>query len=131
MERPDLSGWWSGAYNYPDGSPPNAFRAELRDDGGRLSGLTSEVDDEPGAAPSPIYATLTGGHGDQIVWFTKVYDDLGRAEHPIFYEGLLDTTANEICGTWHIVGDRTGGFTMRRDAANDSACAVDRSESVS
>ena len=38
----DLSGCWTGSYAYPGQMEPVPFTVELRDDGGRLSGLCQE-----------------------------------------------------------------------------------------
>jgi hypothetical protein len=109
----DLSGGWSGNYIYPGSLAPVPFTLELRDSGGRLSGIVTE--------PAPAYmgggevqAVITGARSGSSVRFTKVYDALEHFLAPVRYEGAVDEDETEISGHWHIEGDWSGGFVMTR-----------------
>lgn len=109
----DLSGAWDGTYAYPSALQPVPFRAEIRENAGRLAGEVTE--------PAPTYmaqgeiaAIITGARSGNAVRFTKVYDLLDHFRDPVLYEGTLDEDACEIAGSWTIGPGWSGTFVMTR-----------------
>ena len=111
----DLTGHWRGVFNYPDGSPPNEFDAELRDVGGVITGETCEPSDGIDDIASDQRAFVEGARTGPAVRFVKRYDELHR--DPVHYDGTVDAEATEIAGTWTIQGVWSGSFLMVRPAA--------------
>ena len=112
----DLSGRWTGIFNYPAHLPPNAFEAELREKGGALAGTIWEEDDDPHGAGGTLHAVIEGRRDGSAVTFTKMYDDLGRMPDAVFYSGTIHPEGNEITGEWEIPGFWSGTFIMIRAA---------------
>jgi hypothetical protein len=110
----DLSGDWIGFYNYPVPAPPTQFEAVLRDTGGLLAGITTEVVDWAGRPGMTLQAVIEGQREGDAVRFTKIYDDLDHAANTIFYEGLVQPGGDEIEGRWTIAGLSSGTFMMVR-----------------
>lgn len=111
---PDLTGDWHGIFNYPDGSPPNAFEATLRDVGGVITGETCEPSDGIDDIAAEQRAFIEGARSGHAVRFVKRYDELHR--DPVYYAGILNAEATEISGTWTIQGVWSGSFIMIRPA---------------
>lgn len=110
----DLSGRWSGFYSYPDGGPPNAFEAELRESAGVLTGTTTELADSGAQYGQPLHAVLDGRREGAMVQFLKMYDGVSEDHDVVRYEGTLDSDGNEIEGRWTIPGIWFGSFLMVR-----------------
>ena len=108
----DLTGDWTGIYNYPSLLPPNTFEASIRDAGGIITGVIhqpGEIIEPPGIHQ---HAVIEGSRtGSQVRW-VKMYDDLTRATP--HYEGRIQPGGDEIEGEWHIPGDWSGTFLMVR-----------------
>jgi hypothetical protein len=114
----DLSGEWSGIYNYPSQFPPNNFEATIRDSGGIITGVISQ----PGEFFETVatqHAVIEGRrHGSQLS-FVKMYDDLARVA--VHYEGAIQPGGDEIEGRWTIPGNWSGTFLMMRGAKASQA----------
>jgi hypothetical protein len=124
----DLSGRWSGIFNYPAQFPPNTFEAVLRDAGGLITGIVTQPREffEP---PGPPQQAVIDGQrdGSHVAWI-KIYDDLGRpAPH---YSGTIQAGGNEIAGEWTIPGDWSGTFMMIRASASEEAVERQVGETV-
>jgi hypothetical protein len=107
----NLTGEWSGIYNYPARYPPNNFEASIRDSGGIITGVIrqpGEFFEQAGIQ----HAVIEGSREGNLVRWVKVYDDLSRATP--HYRGTVHSDGNEIDGTWHIPGDWSGTFLMIR-----------------
>ena len=118
----DLSGEWTGLFNYPDSLPTTHFKAMLRDASGLISGLTSEEGESLGL-PGIVHAVIEGRHDGRTIRFTKIYDDLDHAVHPIDYEGMIAPGGDEIEGQWTIPGHWSGTFLMIRNAGAEESVA--------
>lgn len=108
----DLTGEWSGIYNYPALLPPNSFEASIRDSGGIITGVIrqpGEIIEPPGIHQ---HAVIEGSREGSLVRWVKIYDDLSRATP--HYEGRIQPGGDEIEGGWHIPGDWSGTFLMVR-----------------
>jgi len=108
----DLTGEWSGIYNYPSLLPPNSFEASIRDAGGVITGVIrqpGEIIEPPGIHQ---HAVIEGRREGSRVHWIKIYDDLNRA--PPRYEGRVQPGGDEIAGEWHHPGDWSGTFLMVR-----------------
>jgi hypothetical protein len=124
----DLSGQWSGIYNYPAHYPPNAFEATIRDTGGLITGVISqpgEFFEPPGTVQ---HAVIEGSHEGGTLAFVKIYDDLARPTP--HYHGIVLPGGDEIEGEWTIPGDWSGTFLMIRGAKAGAAIERRVSEKV-
>ncbi len=126
----DMTGAWEGIYNYPRGLPPSGFRAELRDAAGAITGETEERGDADQAGLT-LHALIVGTRSDTAVVFTKRYDALARAAHPVRYEGTLSPDGDEVTGRWTIPGSWSGSFIMVRAARRATPVAIEAAETVS
>ena len=124
----DLSGRWTGIYNYPALFPPNMFEAEIRDEGGAISGvITQPREFFEGPGPSQ-QAVIEGRREGGTLTFVKFYDDLNRPTP--HYRGAIQPGGNEIEGEWTIPGDWSGTFLMIRGAGETEAIERRVSERV-
>lgn len=110
----DLSGRWTGIFNYPTDFPPNGFEADLREVGGSISGTVSEQDDDPSGAGGTLHSIVEGRRDGSAVTFAKMYDDIDRMPDAVFYSGSIQPDGNEISGRWEIPGEWSGTFLMIR-----------------
>lgn len=113
----DLTGRWSGSYAYGGSLSPVAFTADLRDDGGLVTGLIEE--DGAGIGVSAMaHSTCAGRHDGAQLTFTKIYDSHDLLLAPIDYDGRILDEGHEISGTWTIRIDHLSGpFVMTRPRA--------------
>jgi hypothetical protein len=107
----DLTGRWSGIYNYPHTFPSTAFEATIRDSGGLLTGETVEAARRGGT----LHALIEGQRQVGGVRFIKSYDELPAAAHPIEYVGQIAAGGDEIHGTWYVAANWSGTFLMVRE----------------
>ena len=115
----DLSGQWSGIYNYPSMYPPNTFEATIRDGGGPITGEISqpgEFFEPPGTVR---HAVIEGSREGSSLSFVKIYDDLDRPTP--HYRGIIQPGGDEIEGEWTIPGDWSGTFLMIRGPRTGAA----------
>ena len=122
----DLSGHWTGIFNYPSLFPPNSFEAEIRDTGGLITGVITqprEVFEGPGPSRQ---AVIEGNRAGSSLTFIKMYDDMDRPTP--HYHGVIQEGGDEIEGEWTIPGDWSGTFLMIRGSRAGEAVA--RKESV-
>jgi hypothetical protein len=108
----NLTGEWSGIYNYPAHYPPNNFEASIRDSGGIITGVIRQPGEFFERSGIHQHSVIEGTREGDLVRWVKVYDDLSRATP--HYEGTVHADGNEIDGTWHIPGDWSGTFLMVR-----------------
>ena len=66
----DLTGDWTGLYNYPNKLPPTPFEASLRDHGGLISGVTTEPDFAFGGEGGTMHAMIEGVREGSDLRFT-------------------------------------------------------------
>jgi len=126
----DLSGQWSGFYNYPIDRPPTPFEVELRDNGGLLSGVVSEPGDTRASRGMTLHAVLEGQREGATVRFAKHYDYLPRAHYVVDYHGQIAPGGDEIEGEWSIRGAWSGTFLMIRGSRQEDAVTRKVSEKV-
>ena len=115
----DLSGQWSGIYNYPSLYPPNSFEAVIVDAGGVISGVITQPGEffEP---PNIVQqAVIEGSRSGSSLSFIKIYDDLNRPTP--HYHGTIQPGGDEIDGEWTIPGNWSGTFLMVRGPRNKAA----------
>ena len=109
----NLSGRWSGIFNYPSLFPPNTFEAVIQDQGGVIAGVITQPREafEP---PGPSrHAIIEGRRDGSSLTFVKFYDDLDRATP--HYHGRIQPGGDEVHGEWTIPGDWSGTFIMIRE----------------
>lgn len=113
----DLSGKWSGIFNYPHTHPPTAFEADIADLGGSIVGTIHEPD-LYSVPPGALIAAAIDGHRDGAqVRFSKFYDDSEGYADMVVYAGALSDDGCEISGRWDIPGAWSGSFLMIRPTA--------------
>ena len=108
----DLTGEWSGIYNYPAHYPPNNFEASIRDSGGIVTGVIREPGEFYEPAGTHHHAVIQGSREGNRVRWVKMYDDLNHATP--HYLGRIQPGGDEIEGEWHIPGNWSGTFLMVR-----------------
>ena len=119
----DLTGKWSGIFNYPHTNPPTAFEADIADLGGSIVGTIHEPDLHS-VPPGALIAAAIDGHRDGAsVRFSKFYDDRGTEGYGdmVVYAGVLSADGCEISGRWDIPGVWSGSFLMIRPATEPVA----------
>ncbi|HEX8223606.1 MAG TPA: hypothetical protein VF605_07300 [Allosphingosinicella sp.] len=126
----DLSGRWTGMFNYPGPFPPVGFEAELRDLGGSITGTVSEPDEDPYGTGGTLHAVVEGSRQGSAVTFSKMYDDAERMPEPVFYSGTIQPDGNEISGRWEIAGQWSGTFLMVRHPGAAEAAEEEAGEEV-
>ena len=112
----DLSGSWTGFFNYPDGGPPVNFHAELHETGGRITGTTREPGDTMGSLGRTMRAVIDGHRDGSSVSFIKMYDEADGEYDAVHYAGRIAPGGDEIEGSWQIPGIWSGTFLMVRAA---------------
>lgn len=125
----DLSGPWTGLFNYPALLPTTHFEAVLKDVDGLVTGITTE-DGETLDRPGIVHALIEGGHDGLILHFTKIYDDLKHAARPIRYQGTISESGDEISGRWEIADAWSGTFLMVRKPGSQAAVERRVSEEI-
>jgi hypothetical protein len=126
----DLSGRWTGMFNYPGPFPPVGFEAELRDDGGSISGTIFEADENPHGTGETLHSIVEGSRQGSAVTFSKMYEDAERMPEPVFYSGTIQPDGNEISGRWEIPGHWSGTFLMVRNPGAAEAAEEQVGEEV-
>jgi hypothetical protein len=124
----DLSGEWSGIYNYPAHYPPNSFEAVIRDAGGAISGVIrqpGEFFEPPGTFQ---HAVIEGSREGSLLRFVKIYDDLSRPTP--HYRGTIQPGGDEIEGEWTIPGDWSGTFLMIRGGKAEAEMELEVGEKI-
>lgn len=124
----DLSGEWSGIYNYPAHYPPNSFEATIRDSGGAISGVIRQPGEFFEPAGMVQHAVIEGSREGSLLRFVKIYDDLSRPTP--HYRGVIQPGGDEIEGEWTIPGDWSGTFLMIRGAGAGAEVEVEVDEKV-
>ena len=115
----DLTGTWTGFFNYPALFPPNNFEATIRDTGGSITGLIVQPR-EQFEGPGPArHAVIEGSREGSTLRFVKIYDDLDRPTP--HYHGVIQPGGDEIEGEWTIPGDWSGTFLMIRGGRAEEA----------
>ncbi|KQN39242.1 hypothetical protein ASG37_06530 [Sphingomonas sp. Leaf407] len=113
----DLTGKWSGIFNYPHTHPPTAFEADLADLGGSIVGTVHEPD-LFSVPPGALIAAAIDGHCEGAkVAFSKFYDESEGYADMVVYAGALSDDGCEISGRWDIPGVWSGTFLMIRPTA--------------
>jgi len=121
----DLTGKWSGIFNYPHTNPPTAFEADIADLGGSIVGTIHEPDlySQP---PGALIAAAIDGHCEGTrISFSKFYDDSVGYADMVVYSGVLSEDGCEISGRWDIPGVWSGSFLMIRPASEPASADAD------
>ena len=106
----DLTGDWSGTYEYPRYFPRVAFTASLAEQNGFVSGGVAET-----TLKGDRRATIEGRRdGAEVTWL-KRYEHRDVA-HDVQYEGVISGDGREISGRWAIFGNWSGVFQMVRQS---------------
>ena len=124
----DLSGKWSGFFNYPSQFPPNPFEAELTDRDGTISGLITQPGELFYPPGTVLQAVVEGSRAGAELRFIKIYDDLDRPTP--HYRGTIQPGGDEVHGEWTIPGDWSGTFFMIRAGRAKAAAERRVSEEV-
>lgn len=106
----DISGFWDGSYVYPLGGATVAFDADLKQSGGKITGIITEPNTFDGEAGPLLTSVLAGQISSSKVSFTKTYVGEGNAQHSVTYEGQLSNKGQLISGQWKISNGHFSGF---------------------
>lgn len=112
----DLTGRWTGFFNYPASTRAVDFEAVLRDDDGRLTGTTTEPGDTLRTVGGRVTAQIDGRRDGHSVGFVKIYDAADGEYDLVHYSGTVEPDGNEIGGRWEIQDGWSGSFLMVRSA---------------
>ena len=126
----DLSGRWTGIFNYPGPLPPVSFEAELHDQDGSITGMISEPAEGPHGTAGTLHSIVDGSCEGSAVSFSKIYEDEERMPEPVFYSGTVQPDGYEISGRWEIPGHWSGTFLMVRKPGEAEAAEVEAAEEV-
>ena len=117
----DLSGEWTGIFNYPVSEPSVAFEALIKDSSGLISGTTTEVARTAVSPAQRLDAVIDGRREGRSVQFIKMYEQADEQYDVVQYSGNIDQEGDEITGSWHVRG-MSGTFLMiRRSRAGEAA----------
>jgi hypothetical protein len=135
-ERPDsegnLTGYWSGSYDYGGGEGPTPFSAYISDVSGSILGTTLEPNTFVRGSLSELSAEIMGACNGRIISFVKRYHRApGVHRHPVYYSGAADAKFTRVDGTWRFNNGFSGTFVMTRASAGTSAQARQREKAVS
>lgn len=120
-ERIDLSGEWTGIFNYPVSEPSVAFEALIEDVAGIISGTTTELGRTVFSPAKRLDAVIDGRRDGFSIQFIKMYDQADEQYDVVHYSGTIDPDGEEITGIWAVAG-MTGTFLMiRRAGAAETA----------
>jgi hypothetical protein len=110
-----LSGQWLGRYEYQRGARPVAFEADIIEDAGTISGITSEPNSFHPGMGAVLTATLAGTCAADEVQFTKIYQGFTQ-DGLLIYQGRVNAARNRIEGRWHFaeLPSWSGRFVMMR-----------------
>jgi hypothetical protein len=123
----DLSGEWTGIYNYPIALPPVAFEAAIQESAGRISGTTSELSSF--GPQRRLDAVIDGTRDGQAVAFIKMYEDTQGQYDVVHYSGTLDPEGDEIGGHWTVSG-MSGTFLMIRRSRTTESVSLEAEEKI-
>ncbi len=121
----DLTGVWTGVYNYPRHPQAEHFEAVLFDAGGQFTGTTHEIMRLTRREPLELTATVAGSHAAGEVSFIKTYEGVGSPTHPVTYSGSLSADGLEIWGGWTLPSLK-GTFLMIRQGPQSEEVAEKR-----
>ena len=125
----NLSGFWVGRYAYDGGfGKPVSFLANVKDDGGALSGTISEPN-QMGVSSDELHAIISGSREGSDIFFVKAYDGASDAAHRVDYAGMVNAQGTEISGHW-ILSGTSGTFTMTREIVVEAEETVAESEAL-
>jgi hypothetical protein len=126
----DVSGDWTGVFNYPRDYPPVAFKAALSEGGGWITGTVEEGSAKELGPPRRLGASIQGRRlGAAVIWL-KLYDEASAQHDAVAYEGELSADGEEISGRWSIPDSWSGTFLMVRDAKTGAARARGKSARI-
>jgi hypothetical protein len=117
-------------FNYPGPFPPVSFEAELRDDGGSITGTVFEPEENPTRIEATLHAIVEGARQGSMLTFTKIYEDAERMPEPVFYSGTIQPDGNEVSGRWDIPGHWSGTFLMIRNSGVAEVAEAEAGEEV-
>jgi hypothetical protein len=110
----DLSGPWTGVFNYPNHFSPVYFSATLVQDGVWITGATEELGHSRDGGGRTMSATLQGRRDGARVTWLKLYDRLSWPYDAVAYAGEVTRDFLEISGRWNIPESWSGTFLMIR-----------------
>jgi hypothetical protein len=135
MTYKDLTGYWTGVYDYMQGNEaPVSFNMAMHDDNGRIYGEIIEPD--PDNAPGYLFSSFAGNFSEGVVSFDKLYDFEKRGKSSkLRYTGFVNDELDYIEGSWNFLlkfgGNwSSGNFTMQRNPGESEKAAIKISETL-
>lgn len=128
----NLSGFWTGVYDYPDDSPPTSFNATIVDRGGSFYGEIVEPNEHAYFETdelAELVADINGFYDGGIIKFFKKYMPLAsKYRDYVEYVGTINDDFTKIEGRWVIPGDWFGKFVMNRSKSIKQDISIEESE---
>jgi hypothetical protein len=116
----NISGEWTGVYDYPDNeSDAVPFKATVSDMDGLVSGSIIEPNTFVEDGNTELFSVINGKRDGLYITFLKIYESSEYTDsYEIIYEGTLTKDMTVIQGTWKTTDDMTwsGPFVMNRAA---------------
>ena len=110
----NLSGDWTGIFNYPREYSPVGFKATLSENDGWIMGTVEEGSAKELGVPRRLGASIQGRRlGVAVIWL-KLYDEASPQHDAVTYEGEVTPDGEEISGRWSIPDSWSGTFLMVR-----------------
>lgn len=128
----DISGYWSGWYDYAGNAAEVPFSAWLDMRADQVSGTTLEPNTFAHPDLTELSADLTGHvSGDRVSFFKTYHPGPEVHTQTIRYEGVISDDATRINGHW-IVGESffqlTGVFEMHRTRLSEAKSAEEEAQ---
>jgi hypothetical protein len=120
-EGHDISGDWTGIFNYPRDQAPVTFTASLQENGGWITGSVEETSARELGPPRPLGASIQGRRVGAAVTWLKLYDEASPVHDAVSYEGEVSPDGEEIGGRWSIPDSWSGTFLMVRQPGKAAA----------
>ncbi len=118
MDNVDISGEWTGVYDYPSNEDVAVpFRADLSDINGIISGDVREPNTFVNKVGNELFSLVNGKRDGLSITFLKIYESSEETDsYEIIYEGAINRDITIIQGIWKTTDDLTwsGPFIMNR-----------------
>lgn len=119
----NLSGYWTGVYDYVTAEEPVPFNAVISDEAGAVAGECIEPNTFAPTRDRELFASLEGDCIGAAIQFVKRYEDLPGAGHAVRYVGVVNAARTQISGRWTIAPGWSGDFVMNRAGARIASAA--------
>ncbi len=118
MTEINMSGEWTGVYDYPNNEDVAVpFQVKLSDIDGLISGDMIEPNTFVDSGGDKLLSVINGKREGFYITFLKIYESSEETDsYEIIYEGTINKDVTLIQGNWKTTDDMTwsGPFVMNR-----------------